>query len=158
MYITIVVILLLVGVLFLLLELFIIPGISLAGIAGAASMIVAVYLAYAKISSAAGHLTLLGGIILTGIAIWLFLKSKALDKMALKAGIDGKNDPLKDISIQAGDTGIASSRLAPMGKVKINGHVVEAKSPDGFIEEGTPVRVTEVLKTNVVVERAQKSL
>lgn len=155
MDITLVVILLLVSVIFLLLELFIIPGISLAGIAGAVSMIVAVYLAYAKIGSAAGHLTLLGGVILNGIAIWLFVKSKALDKMALKAEIDGKNDPLKDITIQVGDTGKAVSRLAPMGKIKINGHVVEAKSPDGFIGEGTPVRVTEVLKTNVVVERVE---
>lgn len=155
MDITLVVILLLVSVIFLLLELFIIPGISLAGIAGAVAMIVAVYLAYAKIGSAAGHLTLLGGVILNGIAIWLFVKSKALDKMALKAEIDGKNDPLKDITIQVGDTGKAVSRLAPMGKIKINGHVVEAKSPDGFIEEGTPIRVTEILKTNVVVERAE---
>ena len=98
MYITIVIILLLAGVLFLLLELFIIPGLSLAGIAGAASMIIAVYLAYSKIGDVAGHLSLMGSVVLTGIAIWLFIKSKALEKMALKAEIDGKNDPLSGVS------------------------------------------------------------
>ncbi len=75
MYITIVIILLLAGVLFLLLELFIIPGISLAGIAGASSMIIAVYLAYSKIGDVAGHLSLMGSVVLTGIAIWLLLNS-----------------------------------------------------------------------------------
>ena len=153
MYITIVIILLLAGVLFLLLELFIIPGISLAGIAGAASMIIAVYLAYSKIGDVAGHLSLMGSVVLTGIAIWLFIKSKALEKMALKAEIDGKNDPLKGTDLQIGDEGKTISRLAPMGKIKINGHIVEAKSPEGFIDEGTAVRVIEILHTNVVVEK-----
>jgi len=40
-----------------------------------------------------------------------------------------------------------------MGKIKINGHIVEAKSPEGFIDEGTAVRVIEILHTNVVVEK-----
>ena len=73
--------------------------------------------------------------------------------MALKAEIDGKNDPLKGTDLQIGDEGKTISRLAPMGKIKINGHIVEAKSPEGFIDEGTAVRVIEILHTNVVVEK-----
>lgn len=155
MEIIIVVILLLVGIVFFLIELFLIPGISLAGIAGTLFLGAAVYLAYSGIGSSAGHLTLLGGLILLGVAIWIFFRSKTLDKMSLKTEIDGKNDPLENIVINIGDLGITSSRLAPMGKVKVNGHIVEAKTNDDFIDEKVEVIVLEVMKTNILVGRIQ---
>lgn len=154
MEITIILLLLLMGVIFFLLELFLIPGISIAGIAGTVFMGGAVYYAYTAVGSTAGHLTLTGGIILLAIAVWIFIRSKALEKMSLKAEIDGKNDPLSGISLKIGDKGIAASRLAPMGRIKINGHLVEAKTNDDFIDEGVEVTVVEVRNTNVVVERS----
>jgi membrane-bound ClpP family serine protease len=153
MEITIVLVLLLVGILFLLLELFLIPGLSLAGIAGVLSMGAAVYYAYSQIGSTAGHLTLFGGLVLSAIAVWIFIKSKTLEKMSLKTEIDGKNDPLANVKVTKGDTGIALSRLAPMGKVKVNGYVMEAKTNDDFVDEGSEIRIIEVLNTNVLVER-----
>lgn len=155
MEITIVVVLLLIGIIFFLLELFLIPGISLAGIAGTLFVGGAVYYAYSQIGSTAGHLTLLGGVILLGIAVWIFLQSKTLEKMSLKTEIDGKNDPLKDVDVKIGDVGITSSRLAPMGKVKVNGHIVEAKTNDDFIDEGVEVKILEVMNTNILVERVR---
>ena len=74
--------------------------------------------------------------------------------MSLKAEIDSKNDPLSGIHIETGDKGITASRLAPMGRIKINGHLVEAKTNDDFIDEGVEVTVVEVRNTNVVVERS----
>lgn len=153
MEITIVLVLLLVGVIFFLLELFLIPGISVAGIAGALFMGGSVYYAYTHVSDTAGHLTLAGGIILLAVAVWIFIRSKALEKMSLKAEIDSKNDPLNGIEIKIGDVGVTSSRLAPMGRVKINGHVMEAKTNDDFVDEGVQVRVLAILNTNVLVER-----
>lgn len=153
MEISIVVILLLVGIAFILLELFIIPGFSLAGITGIVSMISAVVYAYSSVGSAAGHITLLGGLILAGISIWIFLKSKTLEKMALNTEIDSKVDPLEDSLVQVGDTGKTISRLAPMGKIRVNGHDIEAKTNDDFIDENTEIKVVKVMNTNVLVER-----
>ncbi len=153
MEIAIVLVLLLAGITFLLIELFLIPGLSLAGIASLLLTGSSVYYAYAKIGSTAGHLTLLGGVVLSGVAVWIFLKSKTLEKMSLKAEIDGKNDPLAHVKINIGDTGTTISRLAPMGKVKVNGFVIEAKTNDDFVDEGSQIRVVEVLNTNVLVER-----
>lgn len=153
MEITIVIVLLLLGIIFFIVELFLIPGISLAGIAGTLFVAGSVYYAYSRIGATAGHLTLIGGIILLGIAVWIFVRSKALDKMALKTEIDGKNDPLKEVLIKVGDMGITHSRLAPMGKVKVNGFIVEAKTNDDFIDPGVEVIVLEVMNTNILVER-----
>ncbi len=153
MDIAIVITLLLVGVALLIIELFLIPGLSVAGIAGLLFMSGGVYYAYAQVSSTAGHLSLFGSVLLLGIAVWFFVKSKALDKMSLKTEIDSKVDPLQGMNIQVGDLGIASSRLAPMGKIKIKNWTLEAKSLDDFIDQDTKVVVVEVNKTNVIVER-----
>jgi membrane-bound ClpP family serine protease len=153
MEITIVLVLLLAGIVFLLLELFLIPGLSLAGIASLVLNTSAVYYAYTKIGSTAGHLTLMGGLLLSGVAVWIFMKTKTLDKMSLKAEIDGKNDPLANVKVAVGDTGITVSRLAPMGKVKVNGYIMEAKTNDDFVDQGSEIRIVEVLNTNVLVER-----
>ena len=153
MEITIVVILLLIGIVFFLLELFLLPGITVAGFAGTLFVGGAIYYAYAYIGSAAGNFALLGGLILMGISIWIFIRSKALDKFSLTTEITGKNDPLEDVEIKVGDKGISASRLAPMGKVKINGHMVEAKTNDDFIDPGVEVVVLQVLNTNILVER-----
>ena len=76
-----------------------------------------------------------------------------MDKFSLTTEITGKNDPLEDVEIKVGDKGISASRLAPMGKVKINGHMVEAKTNDDFIDPGVEVVVLQVLNTNILVER-----
>ncbi len=156
MEITIVIVLLIVGILFFLLELFLIPGISLAGIAGFLFVGGAIYYAYANIGNSAGHFTVLGSVILLSITIWAFVKSKALEKLSLKAEITGKNDPLENIEIKVGDVGLTQSRLAPMGKVNINGHIVEAKTNDDFIDPNIEIVVLEVYNTNVLVERINK--
>jgi len=153
MEIAVVFILLLVGVILLLVEMFLIPGLSIAGIGGVIFLGGAIYYAYAFIGAEAGHLTLVGAAIMMIIAVWIFLRSKALERMSLKTEIDSKNDPLKDIEVKVGDVGLTSSRLAPMGKIKINGHIVEAKATDDFIDENTEVIVTQVYNTNVLVER-----
>jgi len=153
MEITIVLVLLFIGIILFLVELFLIPGISIAGIAGSVFLGGAVYYAYTNISSTSGHITLFGSILLLAIAITIFVKSKALDRMSLKTNITSKNDPLEKMIINVGDAGIASSRLAPMGKVKINGNIMEAKTNGEFIDQGTEVRVMQVFNTNILVER-----
>ena len=150
---TIVVILLVLGIILFLIEFFLIPGLSIAGIAGFAFVGGAVYYAYYSIGTTAGHITLISSVLLLGVAIWIFLRSKVLEKMSLKTDIDGKNDPMKGMIINVGDNGFTSSRLAPMGKVKINNHIVEAKTNDDFLDPGVEVTVIEVMNTNILVER-----
>lgn len=153
MDIAVVITLLLVGVVLMLIEIFLIPGLSVAGIGSLIFLGGAIFYAYSFIGSSAGHLTFISAIVLLIIAIWIFLRSRTLEKMSLKTEIDGKNDPLADVIVKEGDEGVSVSRLAPMGKVKVNGHVMEAKSMDEFVDENTPVIVVKVLQTNVIVEK-----
>ena len=94
-YLILTIILVLFGVGLLLAEMFLLPGFGVAGIFGLVSLIAAVVIAYVKLVALwawAGHVTLAACIILCGIAVWLFVKSKAMDKMALDTKIEGGVD------------------------------------------------------------------
>lgn len=146
-------IMLLIAVGLLLVEIFLIPGISVAGIGGLLFLGGAVYYAYAYVGSTAGFLTLVAAFVMLAVAIIIFIRSKALEKMSLQTDIDSKHDPLEDIELKEGDIGITCSRLAPMGKIQVGGHVVEAKALDDFIDQDVEVVVIKVQSTNVLVER-----
>ena len=95
MNLILVIILVLLGVGLLLAEMFLLPGFGIAGIFGLASLAGAVTIAYTKLTvqcAWAGHATLGACILLTSIAIYAFVKSKAMDKMALNTKIEGGVD------------------------------------------------------------------
>lgn len=94
-YILLTILLVLFGIGLLLAEMFLLPGFGIAGVVGLASLIAAVVIAYVKLValwSWAGHVTLAACVILCAIAVWVFVKSKAMDKMALDTKIEGGID------------------------------------------------------------------
>lgn len=95
MYIILTIILVLFGVGLLLAEMFLLPGFGVAGFFGLASLTGAVVIAYMKLTALwgwAGHVTLAACVLFCAIAIWVFVKSKAMDKMALDTKIEGGVD------------------------------------------------------------------
>ena len=88
MNIFLVVLLVLAGVALLLAEMFLLPGFGIAGISGFACLVAAIVLAWIMIGETAGYITLAACLVLSALAIWGFLRSKALDKMALDSKID----------------------------------------------------------------------
>ncbi len=140
------------GIILFVVEIFFLPGISVAGIGGTLSTGVAVYLAFQH-GVVAGILTLLAGLILLGLMIWWVYYSKALDRISLKTEIEGKVEKADENNvISVGDTGVSLSRLAPMGKVKIKDIVIEAKTEGNFVDENTEIVVLKVFSNNVLVK------
>ena len=94
-YLILTIILVLFGIGLLLAEMFLLPGFGIAGIFGLGALVAAVVLAYVKLTALwawAGHVTLAACVVLCAIAIWVFVKSKAMDKMALETKIEGGVD------------------------------------------------------------------
>ena len=90
MDIFLVVLLVLAGVALLLMELFLLPGFGVAGIGGFGFLVGAVIYAYIYLGMVAGMITLGVCVLVSILAIWGFVRSKALDKMALDTTIDSK--------------------------------------------------------------------
>jgi len=151
MDILIVIVLCVIGILLILTEIFLIPGLTFTAVAGAAFSLGGVYYAFRYIGTAAGIITLILVIAVIGFAFVYLIKSKALDRIALKTDISSTvaSKELPDIS--EGDTGITISRLNPIGKVRVNNITMEAKTLSDFIDENTTVTVVKVFSTQLIV-------
>ena len=153
MNILIIVVLVIAAVILFLVELFIIPGISITGILAGGCIIYANYYAFAYMGPVAGFITLAVSVIACiGSLVW-FMRSKTLDKIALKKNITSKVDRSAENKVKIGDTGITTTRLALIGYAEINGDIVEVKSTDGFMNEKTPVIVNRITDGIILVEK-----
>ena len=155
MYTFLVVLLLLFGVGLFVAEIFLIPGFGFAGIFGFVSIAASVVLSYIYISPMAGHITLCAAIVFAAGAIYAFIKGKTLEKMALKTDIQSKVDLISDANIHVGDIAQTTSRLAPMGKVRIGETELEAKSMNNFIDPDTLVEIVRIEGNVVIVKEAK---
>lgn len=158
MDIAIIIGLLLLGSIFILLELFFLPGISVAIFGGIGCYAAAVILAFQRLGELAGSLTLIATLVAAAVSVYLFFRSKTLDKMSLNSEIDSTVDSMSGSGIQIGDQGLCLSRLAPMGKVLIQGKTLEGKAENEMIEEGCIVEVIAVESNHVTVKRATSEI
>lgn len=143
------------GLLLFAIEVFLIPGISIAGIASAGCILYAIYYAFDTLGILPGVVTLIASAIgIAGVTVW-FLRSKTVDKLSLKKTIDYRPEPLKDLNLKVGDKGMSLTRLALIGNAEFDGHIIEVRSADGFIDEKTPVQVERILEGIVMVKKAK---
>lgn len=147
-----IIIFLMAGAIFLILtEIFLLPGITIAGIAGALFAIGGVAYAY-SIGPMVGNSTLVASIIIFGgVFLWL-LRSNSFRRVSLKTDIESTVTSPRDLDVKTGEEGITLSRLAPIGKARFGKITVEAKSTNEFIDENTPVVITRIDGYNVIVE------
>lgn len=156
MDVIIIIVLIIAAVILFLVELFVIPGISLAGISALVCITYANYYAFANLGTGAGFITLfISAVACIGSLIW-FMRSKTLDKLALKKDITSKVDRSAEKSVKIGDTGISTTRLAQIGYAEINNKIVEVKSMDGLLDEKTPIIVSRITDGVILVEKYKK--
>lgn len=149
----IIITLIIAGLLLFAVEVFLIPGISLAGIASGASILYAIYYAFSSLGTQAGFITLGASVVgIAGVTLW-FMRSKTVDRLALNQTLNFKLNPLKGLDLQVGDTGVTTTRLALIGNAEIKGQRIEVQSADGFIEEKTAIRISRIDNGVVYVQR-----
>ncbi len=151
----IITILIIVAIIFMLIELFVIPGTSIAGVIAFGCFIYATFYAFVNLGIVGGVITLVISMLLCGGAIAWFMKSKTLDKLALKENITSKVNKGIDKGIKVGDTGICITRLAQIGNAEINGKIIEVKTIEGLLDEKTPIVVTRIDDKTIFVEKQQ---
>lgn len=148
-----IILLVLLGIFLLGVEIFLLPGITVAGIGAFVSCGFAVYGAFAEYGNAGGFLTLAAVLLLSVVMLAIGLRAKTWKRLALHSNIDGTSLPSPDReNIRIGDRGTSVTRLAPAGKVMINEKTYEAKSIDGYIDPRRDVEVTGFDNFSIVVK------
>ena len=142
------------GLVLFIIEVFLLPGISIAGIISAICLLYANYYAFDTMGTLPGCITLaVSAIGVIAITIW-FMRSKTVDKLSLKKTIDYKPEPLKGLNLKAGDEGIALTRLALIGNAEFDGNIIEVRSTGDFIEEKSKIRIERIRDGIGMVEKA----
>lgn len=153
MDVLIIIVLIIAAIILFLVELFVIPGISAAGIAALGCIIFANYYAFANLGTGAGFITLVVSGVACTSSLILFMRSKTLDKLALKEDITSKVDRSDANKVKVGDIGVTTTRLAQIGYAEIDGNIVEVKSTDGLLDEKTPIIVNRINDGTIFVEK-----
>ena len=152
MDIIIIISLILAGLLLFAVEVFLIPGLSLAGIASGISLIYAIYYSFVHVSMLGGVFTLIVSLIGIAAITWWFMHSKTVDKLSLKKTLDYRPDPLEGLNLKVGDEGITTTRLTLIGNAEFAGNQLEVQSADGFIDEKTHVVISHIKDGHIFVK------
>lgn len=147
----IVILLLLLAIFLFLAEIFVLPGISVAGIAGIAVSIAGIGYAYHIFGLTGLVISLIGGLVLFIMLFYICVKSRMFDRLALKKEIKATVADKNLRIIHKGDEMLTISRLNPMGKVMKDNEFFEAKSESGFIEEDRTVYVQKIDGNTIIV-------
>ena len=145
-----IILLIILGLLLLLIEFAVIPGVTIAGIGGFILLGGSVFIAFKEYGQAIGYITLAFVLIASPLMIYYFFKSKAGKIMVLESSIDSKVENINSEKIKVGDTGKTIGRLAPSGKVRVNGEIVEGQSTGSFIDHNTEIRVLKILTNKII--------
>lgn len=148
-----VIILILLGILLFLIEFLIIPGTTIAGIGGLILMGSGVYLAFENYDSQVGFIVLIVTLMSSVIILIIALRSRTWKGVMLNDKISGRVNlgPGEGI-IKPGDRGITVTRLNPMGKIKVNDVVIEAKSIVGYLNPKTEIEVIKISGFQAIVK------
>lgn len=146
-----VILLIVVGMALIVVEVVVLPGVTVAGVAGVIMIAAGVFFSFSIFGHTIGIISLIGASLLFIVFLIYALRAKTWNRLSLKSEIDSKVNLLNK-DIQVGDSAVTVSRLAPMGKILIHDTIAEAKSIMGLIDENKAVKVIEINGNSIVVQ------
>jgi membrane-bound ClpP family serine protease len=150
-----IILLLVLGALFLMAELVLLPGVTIGTILALACYAGAIYLGFAFYGTTVGVVVISIVLLLSLLTVIFSLRAKTWQRFSLKQNIDSVSNELPEMELKVGDRGVAISRIAPMGKVSIEGKYYEAKSVDVLIDQRETVEVVGFENSSVLVRKVQ---
>ena len=147
-----IILLIILGFILLMVEFFIVPGITVAGIGALLLIGGGIFCGYYFHGATIGNYILLG----SGVGIIVFftfaLRKRTWQRFGLKSEIEGKVRTIKENTVKVGDSGKTVSRLAPIGKAMINDTLFEVRSEGSYIDADKEVKVIRIDVNKIYVE------
>lgn len=150
MTLTIAILLLLVAIALMLIEIFLVPGVGIPGIAGLILLVASIYIAY-QIDTTSGHYTLAASVVISIGLMLLAFRAKTWSRVSVNSEIKARLIYPTD-TLKIGDKGNTISRLNPIGNIRVNDQKFEASSIGDFIDANTPIEITNIEGNKVSVK------
>lgn len=141
-----------IGILLMLVEMLLIPGVGVAGILSLISLIGACFYAFTQIGTAAG-LTVTVVVVCLIIAMLMYvLREKTWKRFETDTVIDSKVNEDNTL-VKIGDQGVSMTRLAPMGTARFGSNSCEVKSANNsMVDAGVAVEVCSIEDNKILVK------
>lgn len=146
--------LIIVGLILILAEILLIPGIGVAGILGLLAMGGSCYYSFCEFGNTVGTIVTVANSVLLICTLIYVLRAKTWKRMSLETNIDSKAVEDDSSYVSLGDKGVALTRLAPMGTVRFGDRVAEVRAVEGIIDPGTEVEVAMIEDRRIYVSVA----
>ena len=141
------------GLLFLVAELVLLPGVSVAAVLSMVCYGSSIYLAFRDFGSLGGVIVIVVILVLSLVAVLVSLRAKTWQRFSLRQEIRSSSMAVMPADeIRIGDRGVTLSRLSPMGKVEIAGKVYEAKSTGAYVDPRQEIEVVGFENFSVIVK------
>ncbi len=153
MSLTLILLLILLGLILLLLEIFVVPGTSFFGVVGGILIVVSVWQAYAILGTGTGNIVIIATAVLMAVVVGIALKSNTWNRMMLKTSIDGRVNEIEKQELQIGDLGKSISRISPAGTAIFNDNLYEVHTNGDFIDPETELVISKIEDNKIFVKR-----
>ena len=155
------VLLLFMGIAALIMEIFILPGFGIAGVAGIVFLVWGVMLLAVDFTHATMALAwaLVATVAFVFLALKLFKRLDIWQRLTLRTKQQneaGYVAPQSELSMHIGKTGVALTTLRPSGVADIFGQRIDVITEGEFIPAGTAIEVTRVVGVRIVVRAITK--
>ncbi|HJC27006.1 MAG TPA: NfeD family protein [Candidatus Alistipes stercoravium] len=148
-----IVLLIVLGLLFLVAELVLLPGVSVGALLALVCDGFAIWLGFRDFGTTGGAVVIVAVLVLSLVVTVVSLRAKTWQRFSLRQEIRSSSTPvLPSEELHAGDRGKTLSRLSPMGKVEIGGRIYEAKSLDAYVDPRREVEVVGFENFSVIVK------
>lgn len=148
-----IVLLIVLGLLFLVAELVLLPGVSVGALLALVCDGFAIWLGFRDFGTTGGAVVIVAVLVLSLVVTVVSLRAKTWQRFSLRQEIRSSSTPvLPSEELHVGDRGKTLSRLSPMGKVEIGGRIYEAKSLDAYVDPRREVEVVGFENFSVIVK------
>lgn len=156
MTILIPVVLILVGLALVVVEVYLVPGFNVLGVAGVIAAGAGVGYAFVEGGAVGGLAALAGTFVVGGLLLALLWRSGAWEKFILIDTIPrGDGDTGATRGRLLGREGVALSPLRPTGVAEVEGERVEVTTEGAFIAAGSRIRVVALVRNRYLVRLAE---
>jgi membrane-bound ClpP family serine protease len=147
-----IVLLILCGVAFIIIELIFVPGITVLGILGLVALVGGVSMSFTSFGRETGYWILAGTLIFSILALVYSLRAGTWQRFALKSSIDSKVNEHEKSDLCVGMKGKSISDLRPMGTAEFLDKLYEVKTNGNYLEAGTMLEIAILADNKIIVK------
>jgi membrane-bound ClpP family serine protease len=140
------------GAVLVMVEIILIPGTTLVGIAGMLFNLVGIYFGFEYFGATTGAVILVVALVANLVLVVYSFRMKAWERFSLKSIVEGKVNEGLHASLQVGQKGKALSALRPVGKAEFEGKTYEVRTIGAYADRGVELEIIKLEPDRIIVE------